>query len=80
MIMKTSTSPLDAIKGVLAFRRQTYAVEHNLEYWVWALAVSSAALSCRIHELVTTLVSHSKANRSNLEPGHHNPYLDSRGP
>jgi hypothetical protein len=55
MIMKTSTSPLDAIQGVLALRRETYAVEHKFEYWVWALTVSSAALSCQIHELATAL-------------------------
>jgi hypothetical protein len=79
MIMKTSTSPLDAIRGVLALRRETYAVEHKFEYWVWALAVSSAALSCQIHELVTTLASRFKPDRSYLEPRHQIPQLNSRG-
>jgi ATP-dependent phosphoenolpyruvate carboxykinase len=36
-IMKTSIPPLDAIRGVFSLRRETYAVEHIVEYWVWAL-------------------------------------------
>lgn len=73
MNMKTSTSPLNAIRGVLALRRETYAAEHQFEYWIWALAVSSAALSCQIHKLVTTLSSHFEPDRSDLEPHHQNP-------
>jgi hypothetical protein len=68
--MKASLSPLATIRGVFALRRETYAVEHKFEYWVWALAVSSAALSCQIHELVTTLASRSEPARSGLEPRH----------
>ena len=52
MIKKTSTSEFDALRGVLALRRETYAVEHKCEYWVWALAASGAALSRQIHQLV----------------------------
>jgi hypothetical protein len=73
MIMKTSTSPLDAIRGVLALRRETYPVEHKFEYWVWALTVSSAALSCQIHKLVTTVAYRSKPDHSDLEPRHQIP-------
>jgi nucleotide-binding universal stress UspA family protein len=53
MNTQTSTSPLDAIRGVLALRCETYALEHKFEYWAWALLVSSAALICQIHGLVT---------------------------
>jgi hypothetical protein len=73
MNMRTSTSTLNAVRGVLALRRETYAVEHQFEYWVWALAVGSAALSCQMQELVTTLASHSEPDRSDLEPRQQNP-------
>ena len=73
MIMKTSISSLDAIRGVLALRRETYAVEHKFEYWVWALAVSSTALSCQMRELVTTLAFRSEPDRSDRKPRHQNP-------
>ena len=71
MMMQTSPSPLDAIRGVLALRKKTYAVEHRFEYWVWALAVSGAALSGQIHGLLTTLGPRLKTNRPDLEPHHH---------
>jgi hypothetical protein len=71
MMMQTSTSLLYAIRGVLALRRETYAVEHQFEYWVWALAVSGAALSGQIHGLLTTLGSRFKADRPALEPRRH---------
>jgi hypothetical protein len=73
MIMKTSTSLLDTIRGLLALRRETYAVEHKFEYWIWVLAVSGAALSCQIREPVTALACRSKPDRLNLEPRHQNP-------
>lgn len=69
---------LDAVRGILALRRETYAVEHKFQYWVWALAVSSAALSRQIRELVTTLASRSKPDRLDLEPRHQNSKLNSR--
>jgi hypothetical protein len=53
MNTQTSTSPLNAIRGVLAIRSQTYALEHKFEYWVWALLVSSVALIYQVHELLT---------------------------
>jgi hypothetical protein len=68
MMMQTSPSPLDAIRGVLALRKETYAVEHRFEYWVWALAVSGAALGGQIHGLLTTLGPRLKADRPALEP------------
>jgi len=73
MMMQTSTSLLDAIRGVLTLRKETYAVEHRFEYWVWALAVSGAALSGQIHGLLTTLVPRFKTDRPDLEPRRQHP-------
>ena len=73
MMMQTSPSPLDAIRGVLALRSETYALEHKFEYWVWVLSVSSAALSGQIHGLLTTLVPRFKADRPDLEPRRQHP-------
>jgi hypothetical protein len=68
MNTQTSTSPLDAIRQVLALRSETYAVEHKFEYWVWVLSVSSAALICQIHGLVTLSRLVFTTDRPDLEP------------
>ena len=73
MMMQTSTSLLKAVRGVLALRRETYAVEHQFEYWVWALAVSGAALSGQIHGLLTSLLPRFKTDRPDLEPRRQRP-------
>jgi hypothetical protein len=71
MNTQTSTSPLDAIRGVLALRSETYAIEHKFEYWVWALSVSSAALICQIHGLVTRSRLAFTTDRPDLEQRRH---------
>jgi hypothetical protein len=70
MIMKTSTSPIGAIRELLALRSETYAVEHKFEYWVWALAVCGAALSCQILDQLTALASRSTPDHSDLAARH----------
>jgi hypothetical protein len=64
--------PLDAIREVLALRSETYAVEHQFEYWVWALWVSSATLICQIHDSLRRRVP-LQTDPSDLEPRHQHP-------